>query len=127
MQQLLLFAKALSDPTRLRIVAALRHGELCVCELMDALGVPQSSLSTHLQCLRQCGVATSSKKGTWAYYNLAEWVRPVLDSLDAHFVDRGEDVDRDSKKLQARLELRQNGCCVVGSGKLIQLGDRNDR
>jgi len=47
--QLLAIARALGDPTRVRIIAALRNGELCVCELVDALDISQSSLSSHLQ------------------------------------------------------------------------------
>ena len=56
MDELVLTAKALADATRVRILAALRGGELCVCELGDALGVTQSTLSTHLQVIREAGL-----------------------------------------------------------------------
>ena len=45
--------KALTDPTRLRIVSLLRHGELCVCDLMEALQTPQSKVSRHLAFLKK--------------------------------------------------------------------------
>ena len=48
--------QAIVDPTRVRIIAALRRGELCVCELVDALEISQSTLSGHLQVLRQTGL-----------------------------------------------------------------------
>ena len=124
MKDLVLFAKALADPTRVRIIAILRSGEVCVCELADALGIPQSSLSTHLQCLRAAGVVGASKKGTWAYYAIEDWALRVLDGMDVHFNSSADPVlVRDQQRLQARLALRENGCCVVGYGQLIQLGE----
>lgn len=126
MKDLALFAKALSDPNRLRIIAMLRKGELCVCEIADALRMPQSSLSTHLQCLRMAGVVKMAKKGTWAYYAIDEWAGPILDDLETHFKSSIDPTfQQDELRLQARLDLRKGGCCVVGYGQLIQLGERN--
>lgn len=62
MLEVVAMARALADPTRVRIVAALRNGELCVCELVYALGISQSSLSSHLQICRQSGVLTTRKE-----------------------------------------------------------------
>ena len=56
MNELVLAAKALADPTRVRVLAALRDGELCVCELSDVLDVTQSTLSTHLQVIRDANL-----------------------------------------------------------------------
>jgi ArsR family transcriptional regulator len=61
---------ALSDPTRLRIVRKLRHGERCVCELTDALDATQSRLSFHLKVLKDAGVVTDRREGRWIYYEL---------------------------------------------------------
>jgi ArsR family transcriptional regulator len=71
MLEVVAIAKALADPTRVRIVAALRNGELCVCELVDALSISQSSLSSHLQICRQSGVVTTRKESRWIYYSLS--------------------------------------------------------
>ena len=60
--------QALSDPTRLDILARLRGGERCVCELQDDLDAAQSRLSFHLRVLRDAGLVTDRKEGRWVYY-----------------------------------------------------------
>jgi ArsR family transcriptional regulator len=62
--------KALGDDTRLRIVALLCHGELCVCHLQAALDLTQSNASRHLAVLRAAGVVEDRREGTWVYYRL---------------------------------------------------------
>lgn len=62
--------KALSDPTRLRIMSLLRHGELCVCDLMEALQIPQSTISRHLTVLKNANWVTGRRSGKWMYYRL---------------------------------------------------------
>ena len=62
--------KALADETRLRIVALLSHGELCVCHLEEALRLSQPKVSRHLATLRSAGVVEHRRDGTWVYYRL---------------------------------------------------------
>lgn len=62
--------RALSDLTRLRILNLLRGGELCVCDLIDVLDLPQSTVSRHLAYLRKTNLVTSRKEGLWHYYQL---------------------------------------------------------
>src|SRR5437763_1667072 len=62
--------KALGDETRLRMVALLAHGELCVCHLESALGLSQWAASRHLAVLRAAGVVDSERRGTWVHYRL---------------------------------------------------------
>ena len=62
---------ALSDETRVALVAMLRDGERCVCELQDALDSAQSRLSFHLRVLKDAGVVTDRKEGRWSYYSIA--------------------------------------------------------
>ena len=64
--------KALSDPTRLRIVSLLRHGELCVCDLTEALQTPQSKVSRHLAFLKNAGWVKARRSGKWVYYQLLD-------------------------------------------------------
>ncbi len=64
--------RALGDETRLRIVSLLSHGELCVCHLVEALELPQSTVSRQLGVLRAAGVVDNRRKGAWVYYSLAE-------------------------------------------------------
>ena len=63
--------KALGDETRLRIVALLSHGELCVCHVQDALGLTQPNASRHLGILKNAGVVESRREGSWIYHKLA--------------------------------------------------------
>jgi len=62
--------KALCDETRLRILALLTHGELCVCDLMATLDLPQSTVSRHLAYLRNAGLVEDRRQGVWMYYHL---------------------------------------------------------
>lgn len=64
--------KALSHPTRLRIVHLLGEGELCVSRLEELLGVPQPSVSQHLQRLRYAGLIESERKGHLVCYRLLD-------------------------------------------------------
>ncbi len=65
--------KALGDPVRLRLlskVSTAPSGEACVCDLLD-VGVSQPTVSHHLKKLREAGLLTSRREGTWVYYRLA--------------------------------------------------------
>lgn len=63
--------KALSDETRLRIMALLLNaGELCVCDLTDTLQLPQSTVSRHLAYLRKSGLVRDRREGLWMYYSI---------------------------------------------------------
>jgi ArsR family transcriptional regulator, arsenate/arsenite/antimonite-responsive transcriptional repressor len=68
--------KALGDETRLRIVALLSHGELCVCHLEEALRLSQPNVSRHLAILRMTGVVEHRRDGSWVYYSLAAQADP---------------------------------------------------
>jgi ArsR family transcriptional regulator len=75
----------LSDSTRLRCTVLLRQeGELCVCELVHALGVIQPKVSRHLAALRDAGVVTDRRDGQWIYYrinpDLPVWAREVIEA-----------------------------------------------
>lgn len=63
--------KGLSDPTRLRIIRLLEHGELCVCDLMAGLDLPQSTVSRHTSLLKKGGWVSGKRKGKWVYYKLS--------------------------------------------------------
>lgn len=64
--------KALGDETRLRIVALLAQGELCVCHIEAALALTQSNASRQLGILRSAGIVESRRELNWVYYRLAE-------------------------------------------------------
>ena len=61
---------ALSDERRLRILAELRGGEQCVCDLQAELGMAQSLLSFHLKALREAGLVRVRRNGRWSHYSI---------------------------------------------------------
>lgn len=103
--------KALSDPTRLRIVALLAHGELCVCHLEAALSLAQSNTSRQLAVLRSAGVVEARREGSWVFYRLApqvdELAKAQLKALTSAFGKR-ETLKADVERL---LKSRGPGDC----------------
>ena len=63
--------KALGDDVRLRVVALLSHGELCVCHIEEALDLTQPNASRHLGILRAAGIVSHQRRDKWVYYRLA--------------------------------------------------------
>jgi len=75
-EQMATMFKALSDPVRVRLfskVASAEDGEACVCDILD-VGVSQPTVSHHLKKLREAGLLTSERRGTWVYYRVAPGV-----------------------------------------------------
>ena|SRR5271165_4751431 len=104
--------QAIVDPTRVRIIAALRRRELCVCELVDALEISQSTLSGHLQVLRQTGLVITRKDGRWIYYSLADRKIALIEALFSHIQPDGDGdprLRRDSRRIERRFAIRENG------------------
>lgn len=64
--------KALSDPTRVKIIKILEKRMMCVCELQTALDTAQSTTSKHLKILEDAGLVASRKNGLWVNYRLAD-------------------------------------------------------
>ena len=67
---------ALADPTRLRILALLADGEVCVCHLHDSLDIPQPTASRHLAYLRRTGLVETRRDGLWVHYRVARTLAP---------------------------------------------------
>lgn len=86
------FFAAISDPTRLRIVSALLHGDMCVCDISAAIGASESATSHHLRLLRDRGLVRSRREGRMAYYALDDdHVRRMIEQgrdHAAHRIDR---------------------------------------
>ena len=69
--------KALSDPNRVRMLLALRGGELCVCQITELFGFAPSTVSKHLSILHHAGLVWSRKSERWVYYRLPDKSAPV--------------------------------------------------
>lgn len=104
--------RAFSDATRLRIVNLLRNGELCVCDLVGVLDLPQPKVSRHLSYLRKAGLVQVRKEGLWCYYKLAPsknaFHAKLLECLSCCFQDVPE-LRNDAKRLPACSD--KGGCC----------------
>ena len=77
------FYKCIADDTRLKSLLLITlQGELCVCDLMDALEVSQPKVSRHLAELRKCELLVDERRGKWVYYQLnpklPSWSKTVL-------------------------------------------------
>jgi ArsR family transcriptional regulator, arsenate/arsenite/antimonite-responsive transcriptional repressor len=69
--------RACSDATRLRLLFLLEGGELCVCELVAALRMPQGKVSRHLAVLKQAGLVRHRREGAWVHYSLSAPETPL--------------------------------------------------
>jgi ArsR family transcriptional regulator, arsenate/arsenite/antimonite-responsive transcriptional repressor len=107
-----LMFRAFSDPIRLRILHLVAEGELCVCDLVQILELPQPTISRHLSYLRKAGLVNARDERSWSFYRLTParttFHRKLLDCLGTCFNDV-PDLSADSKRAK-RLKAR-GGCC----------------
>jgi ArsR family transcriptional regulator len=76
-RELSVLLKAIADPARLRLVSLIachEGGEACVCELTGAFDLTAPTISHHLRVLREAGLISSERRGTWVYYRTNEGV-----------------------------------------------------
>lgn len=104
------FFRVLADPVRWRIVRLAMDQALCVCELADILGMPQSTVSSHVQIIRKAGLLDSETCGKWTYFRIARehlgLLRQCIRSLPEH-----PQYTQDIQRLQSRLAVRASSCC----------------
>jgi DNA-binding transcriptional ArsR family regulator len=106
---------ALADETRLRLVFALRQGELCVCQLIELTGLSPSTVSKHLSLLRDAGWLDSRKQGRWVHYRLAD--RPAFPMLGkrapAFFqaLEKSEAVREDDRRMRSIRRADRGDLC----------------
>lgn len=106
--------KALADPTRLRLLNLLRHGERCVCDLVESLEIPQPKVSRHLSYLKKERWVSGRRCGKWMYYKLSTPRHPllvrVMDALHEHL--GGYELARlDEARLRQHLKTRSCDHC----------------
>ena len=81
-----------SDANRLRIIEALSAGERRVSDVVGATGLAQSTVSTHLACLWDCGLVARERRGREVFYRLIDGVAEVLTAADTVLVQAGDTV-----------------------------------
>lgn len=113
MKKLVNTLKALSDPIRLRIVNLLYHQELCVCEIVDTLLLPQSTVSRHLAVLKSVSLVDDNKQGQWVVYNLTvnnhenNYIRTLIETE----LKKEPVFQKDIEGMKKRLE-KPRGCNI---------------
>ncbi|MDX1951054.1 MAG: metalloregulator ArsR/SmtB family transcription factor [Verrucomicrobiota bacterium] len=104
--------QAFSDPIRLRILFLLRKQEMCVCDLVAVLKVPQPTASRHLARLRKSGLVKVRKEGFWTFYSLttprSKFEKSLIACLD-HCASESPGLEND-QTLALRL-LKRGKCC----------------
>jgi ArsR family transcriptional regulator len=73
--------KAVSDPNRLKLLACLKKGEVCVCDFVDVLQISQPAVSQQLKKLKDAGIILERKKGTWKHFRLNETQPPYIQAI----------------------------------------------
>jgi len=98
MKEFIRVMKAVSDPTRVKILKVLGKRMMCVCELQAALGTAQSTTSKHLKILEDAGLVESHKDGLWVNYTVADgrqspYAASLLGNL-RHWLNEDPDITR---------------------------------
>ncbi len=107
--------RALAHPARIRILAMLRSGELCVCQVTAVLGLAPSTVSAHLRELKRAGLVVERKQGRWVHVGLATegaapaWIACAL----AHTEGAGQIADDDRLVAELR-RLPVDDLCRLG-------------
>jgi ArsR family transcriptional regulator len=106
--------KGFADPSRIRILNLLAAGELCVCDIVDILKLPQSTISRHLAYLLRVELVTVSREWKFAHYRLADPTSSVhqtlVECLRTCFAGIGS-LDRERARAIARVRARASDPC----------------
>ena len=105
------FFKALSDETRLRILGLLLQGELCVCDLVAVLDLPQSTISRHLAYLKNSGLVEDRREGVWMHYQLKKSFQVNLDHLLRPTIYDLPQIRKDRERLRKHISKKKISSC----------------
>jgi DNA-binding transcriptional ArsR family regulator len=120
-QRYLALTRALGDETRVRALLALAEGELCLCQIVELLGLAPSTVSKHMKLLHGAGLVSRRKEGRWSYFRLCgpeapPAVRRALDwTLEALAEDPAIRADRRRLSRVLAMDLQELvACCYRG-------------
>ncbi len=110
MEQLVTALRAIGEPTRLRVLSLLAHGELTVSEMVSVLGQSQPRVSRHIKLLASAGIIERLPEGTWVFYRLADHGRgqKIAQGIISLFEDTDRVMARDLDRLEAVKHDRKN-------------------
>ncbi len=95
--------KLIGDQTRLTILSFLKEQELCVCDLVELIGMSQPAISQHLKKLKEAEIILERKVGTWVHFRLNQNLEPYIEEVIKKIPTQHE-------KLYSYLELKANKC-----------------
>lgn len=109
--------KAFSDPTRLRLLHLLAHRGpgICVCDLVEVLQVPQSTISRQMAPLKMLGLVETQRAGTWVLYSLSKLdddFEACLRSCLDHCAGEGSELTADLARFDELMSKRELACCA---------------
>jgi DNA-binding transcriptional ArsR family regulator len=114
MKDFMAIARALADENRTRAVMFLRKGEMCVCQIVEMLGLAPSTVSKHLDILASAGLIESRKAGRWVYYRLPQTpsarAKEALDWLDES-LGKDPQVADDARHAKCVMKMDKEGLC----------------
>jgi len=113
------FYKALGDETRLKILELVAAQEMCVCELIEQLGMSQSAVSHHLKILKQAGLVQDDRDGKWIYYSLnPDAFMTVFKDDDSGFIPNyAEPIRQKLLRMQSSQIRRDSSVCETLTSK----------
>lgn len=122
MHEFMAVVRALGDENRVRALMALRAGELCVCQIIELLGLAPSTVSKHMSILKQARLVEATKKGRWVYYRLQREEEKsrlaeaaLLLALEA--VSNDAVILGDDERLRTVLQTNPHGLCRIKGRK----------
>lgn len=115
MRDLMAVLKALADENRVRILGAVRQRELCVCQIVELLGLAQSTVSKHVAVLHQARLVESRKEGRWMYYRAADADSPVearqIAALVTELLGGTPEAGEDMKRMKRIVTIDREELC----------------
>jgi DNA-binding transcriptional ArsR family regulator len=107
--------KALADENRVRVLLAVQTQELCVCQIVELLGLAQSTVSKHLSILNQARLVSARKEGRWIFYRAADGDSPIeareIGRLIARLLADSPEAGEDAKRLKQIVKIDRDELC----------------
>lgn len=124
MKEFLAAMKALGDSNRLRALLSLRTGELCLCRIIELLGLAPSTVSKHMSILKQAGLVESRKEERWIYYRLPEnsedHAISRLIKITVETLGSDQTIETDAGKLAKILKISPETLCKKNRNSAIR-------
>jgi ArsR family transcriptional regulator len=115
MRELMTVIKALADENRVRVLLAVQGRELCVCQIVELLGLAQSTVSKHISILHQARLVESRKEGRWMFYRAADADSPVeareIAAVVAKLLASNAEAGEDAKRLKQIMKIDRDELC----------------